>query len=123
MEVLSHGKFLKGSTISVREDLSLRVRERQKGLMPLMKNLRDKKKKATLCHDKLVINLGVFTYDPNTITVVPLKQTKSKATHINAGATQGSEAVTTRYADRTRGSGGDSVPPYNPSNAINEYNG
>ena len=39
MEVLSHGKFLKGSTISVKENVSLRVREKQKGLMPLMKNL------------------------------------------------------------------------------------
>ena len=37
MEVLSHAKFLKGSAISVREDVSLRVREKQKGLMPLIK--------------------------------------------------------------------------------------
>ena len=38
MEVLSHAKFLKGSTISVREDASsLRGREKQKGLMPLIK--------------------------------------------------------------------------------------
>ena len=40
-----HAKFLKGFVISVREDVSLRVREKQKALMPLMKNLRDKEKK------------------------------------------------------------------------------
>ena len=48
-----------------------------------------------------------FTYDLNIKTVVKLKQTKSKATHINAGATQGREAVMARYADRTREFGGE----------------
>ena len=50
-------------------------------------------------------------------------QTNSKATHINASATQGGEEVTTRYADRTRGFGGGSVPPYNSSNASREWDG
>ena len=86
--------------------MSLRVREKQKALMPLMKNLSNKKKKGTLRHDKLVTSVGIFMYDLNTRTVVQLKQTKSNVTHINAGATQGSKAVMARYADRTGEFGG-----------------
>ena len=100
-KVLSHAKFLKGSSISVREDVSLAVREKQKHLVPLMKDLREKKNKAKLRHDKLVTSKGVFTYDLKTKEVVKL-QPNRKAHSIVSTAFQRSATRSAPMASHTK---------------------
>ena len=72
--VLSRVKRLRGSGFSIREDVSPTVRQKQKGLLPLYKDLRMAKKRANICHDRLVTNDGVFTYDLQTKSVVRVEE-------------------------------------------------
>lgn len=61
--VLSRCNRLQGGQVSVSEDVSATVREKQKGLVPLKRELRGKGMRARIRFDKLHTDEGVFTYD------------------------------------------------------------
>ena len=61
--VVSRARELKGSSVYVREDASDRVRQKQRGLIPLMKTMREDGKRAVIRHDKLRSAEGTFTFD------------------------------------------------------------
>jgi hypothetical protein len=61
--ILRQGYKFKGTNIGVSEDFSRQVREKRKGLIPLMKSYHKDKKRATLVMDKLRTPDGVFTFD------------------------------------------------------------
>ncbi|KAH6937397.1 hypothetical protein HPB50_000044 [Hyalomma asiaticum] len=54
---------LKNSSVSVGEELSLRVRNIQKKLWDTTKSNGDKGEKVTLVHDKIKINVEVYIWD------------------------------------------------------------
>ena len=60
---MSRARELKGSSVYVREDASDRVRQKQRGLIPLMKTMREDGKRAVIRHDKLRSEEGTFTFD------------------------------------------------------------
>ncbi|KAK7485448.1 hypothetical protein BaRGS_00023258 [Batillaria attramentaria] len=61
--VLSKCNLLKNKPVSVSEDVSALVRSKQKGLVPLKRELRKKGKKANIRFDKLHTDDGVYTFD------------------------------------------------------------
>ena len=68
--VLSRARELKGSSIFVHGDVSDRVRQKQRGLMSLMKTMRSDGKRAVIRHDKLRSEEGTFTFDINQQEIV-----------------------------------------------------
>ena len=61
--VVSRARELKGSSVYFRADASDRVRQKQRGLIPLMKTMREDGKRAVIRHDKLRPEEGTFTFD------------------------------------------------------------
>lgn len=70
--VLSKCKQLKGTAVSVSEDVSAMVRSKQKGLVPLKRELQKQGKKARIRFDKLHSDEGVFTFDLRSQTLKKL---------------------------------------------------
>ena len=54
---------LKGSNVFISEDVSLRVQEIRKKLLPHLKAAKDEKKKSTMVSDHLLINRKKFILD------------------------------------------------------------
>jgi len=67
-EVLSHSRELAAikSPVFIREDFPEKIRQRRAGLAPLMKQLREDGKKATLKNDKLITDNATYAFDLET---------------------------------------------------------
>ncbi|KAL8590209.1 hypothetical protein ACOMHN_010404 [Nucella lapillus] len=64
-QVFHHARVLKDShsSVYVREDFSVTVRQKRSGLVPLMKQMRSDGLRATLRNDKLVTDRGTYIFD------------------------------------------------------------
>ncbi|KAL8620721.1 hypothetical protein ACOMHN_067284 [Nucella lapillus] len=64
-QVFHHARVLKDSqsSVYVREDFSVTVRQKRSGLVPLMKQMRSDGLRATLHNDKLVTDRGTYIFD------------------------------------------------------------
>lgn len=79
--ILRLGYKFKGTNIGVSEDFSRQVREKRKGLIPLMKSYHNDNKRATLVMDKLRTPDGVFTFDTATQRIQQVEMADSKQPH------------------------------------------
>jgi len=70
--VMSLGRLLKGSSLSMRPDTSKTVRDKVRGLVALKQSYRKDNKKAFIRHDKLFTPDGIFTFNLDTQCVEKL---------------------------------------------------
>jgi hypothetical protein len=103
--ILRLGYMFKGTNIGVSEDFSKQVREKRKGLIPLMKTYHKDKKRATLVMDKLRTPDGVYTFDTTSQQIQQVEsagpqQTGARGQHV-APAREPSHQRTLRNVGET----------------------